>query len=80
MQPFPTGAAMDNRDVKASEMTGDPRISFADGAWRVHSQTENKFYRVNPSPSAAFCECEDFQLRQRRASTFSPSGYCWSVR
>jgi transposase len=60
-----TGAAMDNRDVKASEMTGDARISFQAGEWHVHSQTESKYYRVNPSPTATACECEDFQLRQK---------------
>jgi transposase len=49
--------------VKALEMTGDVRISFQAGAWQVHSQTENRYYKVNPSATAAACECEDFQLR-----------------
>ena len=54
---------MNSREVKACEMTGDSRISFRDGAWHVHSQTTSRYYRVNPSPAAASCECEDFALR-----------------
>ena len=55
---------MDNREVKALEITGDVRISFAAGAWHVHSQTGNGCYKVNPSPTAPACECEDFALRR----------------
>jgi hypothetical protein len=59
-----TGArTMDLRTVKATEISVDMRISFADGSWRVHSQTGSRFYKVDPSPSAAACECEDFALR-----------------
>jgi len=54
---------MDAREVKALEMTGDGRISFHAGAWHVHSQTTSRYYKVNPSPSAAACECDDFALR-----------------
>src|SRR5438270_4052446 len=54
---------MDAREVKAWEMTGDQRVSFRDGAWHVHSQTTSRYYRVNPSPAAPACECEDFALR-----------------
>ena len=54
---------MDVRAVKATEISADMRISFADGSWRVHSQTASRFYKVNPSPSAPACECDDFGLR-----------------
>ena len=67
---------MDAREVKALEITGDMRISFAAGCWCVHSQTSGRVYKVNPSPTAPACECEDFALRQSRASTSSPSGCC----
>ena len=56
---------MDSREAKACEMTGDARISFRDGAWQVHSQTTSRYYRVNPSPTAPACECEDFALRAK---------------
>ncbi len=56
---------MDAREVKACEMTGDARISFRDGSWHVHSQSASRFYRVNPSPTAPACECEDFALRAK---------------
>lgn len=54
---------MDNREAKAWEMTGDSRISFRDGLWHVHSQSMNRFYKVNPSATTPACECEDFALR-----------------
>jgi len=54
---------MDVREIKATEITGDVRISFAGGSWRVHSQTSSRTYAVNPSPSAPACECDDFALR-----------------
>ncbi len=54
---------MEPRDVKAQELTGDSRIAFRDGAWHVHSQTTSRYYKVNPSPTAPACECEDFALR-----------------
>ena len=54
---------MDVREVKACEMSGDSRIAFRDGAWHVHSQSASRFYKVNPSPTAPACECEDFALR-----------------
>jgi transposase len=56
---------MEAREVKAQEMSGDGRIAFRDGAWHVHSQTTSRYYRVNPSPTAASCECEDFALRAK---------------
>ena len=59
-------------------MTGDARIRFAGGCWEVHSQTTSHFYKVNPSPTAASCECEDFALRANRASTSWPSACCLS--
>jgi transposase len=54
---------MDLRTVKATEISADMRISFADGSWRVHSQTASRYYKVNPNPSALSCECDDFALR-----------------
>lgn len=54
---------MEIREAKAWAMTGDARVSFSGGSWKVHSQTESRYYSVNPSPSAAACECEDFALR-----------------
>ena len=54
---------METREVKALELTGDARISFRDGSWHVHSQSANRFYRVNPSATMPACECEDFALR-----------------
>jgi hypothetical protein len=54
---------MDTREVKAWEMTGDARISFAAGSWHVQSQTSSLRYKVNPSAVAPSCSCEDFQLR-----------------
>ena len=53
---------MESREVKACEMTGDSRIAFKDGAWHVHSQTTSRYYKVNPSPTAPACECDDFAL------------------
>ena len=54
---------MDTREAKACEMTGDSQVSFRAGAWRVHSQTESRYYKVNPSPAAPACENADFALR-----------------
>jgi transposase len=54
---------MDARDVKALELTGSTRISYANGMWLVPSQSANVRYRVNPSASAPDCSCEDFQTR-----------------
>jgi transposase len=54
---------MNSREIKAWELTGDVRISFVSGSWHVHSQVNTTRYRVNPSPTAPSCECEDFQLR-----------------
>ena len=53
---------MDAREVKAQEMTGNAQIRFAGGCWEVHSQTTSRYYKVNPSPAAPSCECEDFAL------------------
>ena len=54
---------MDVRDIKATELSGSVKISFVGGLWRIHSQTGHRTYKVNPSPSAPACECDDFQLR-----------------
>jgi transposase len=54
---------MDARDVKSLEITGNSRITYAGGIWLVPSQSANVRYRVNPSPSAPDCSCEDFQTR-----------------
>jgi transposase len=56
---------MDMRELKALELAAKSRITFADGAWLVPSQTSiGTVYRVaiGDTPS---CECEDFQLRQQ---------------
>jgi transposase len=53
-------------EVKALELTGDPRISFADGVWTVPSQTSPSVrYQVNPSLASPSCTCEHFQLTAR---------------
>ena len=56
---------MDNRDVKALELTGSYRISYMAGAWYVPSQSSTARHKVDPSPTNPSCTCEDFQLRQR---------------
>jgi hypothetical protein len=56
---------MDNRDVKALELTGSSRISYMAGAWYVPSQSSTSRHKVDPSPTNPSCTCEDFQLRQR---------------
>ena len=54
---------MDLAHVKVLEITGDARISFADGFWRVPSQAyPGKRYKVDPHPLNPHCECEAFQL------------------
>ena len=71
---------MEAREVKARELTGDARISFRDGAWHVHSQTTSRYYRVNPSPTAPACECEDFALRaQAVQARHWPFASCWTA-
>ena len=51
---------------KSLEMTRDQRITFADGAWLVPSQTTAGVrYRVDPSAAKPSCECEQFQLTLR---------------
>jgi hypothetical protein len=54
---------MDLRELKALELAARAKITFANGLWRVPSQTSpSTSYRVTiATPS---CECEDFQLRQ----------------
>lgn len=69
---------MDIREVKACEMTGDARISFRDGSWHVHSQSASRFYKVNPSPTAPACECDDFALNG--SGTGKPCKHILAVR
>ena len=70
---------MEAREVKACEMTGDQRIAFRDGTmWHVHSQTTSRYYRVNPSPTAASCECDDFALHG--SGTGEPCKHIMAVR
>ncbi|HBI43972.1 MAG TPA: hypothetical protein DDY78_14140 [Planctomycetales bacterium] len=54
---------MESQDVKAREMTGDARASFSGGSWKVHSQTESRYYKVNPSPTAAANSESGFAIR-----------------
>ena len=58
------GCLVDLRELKALELAARAKIVFADGAWRVPSQSKAGTYRViiDEPPS---CECEDFQLRQQ---------------
>jgi transposase len=56
---------MDARDVKAMELTGNTRIAYVAGTWMVPSQSSAGRHKVNPSPTAPSCTCEDFQLRNR---------------
>ena len=56
---------MDMRELKALELAAKSRITFADGAWLVPSQTSiGTVYRVTIGDTPS-CECEDFQLRQQ---------------
>src|SRR5882757_5015975 len=54
---------MDVRELKALEIAARSRITFADGAWSVPSQSSGAKYRVvlGADPS---CTCDDFQLRK----------------
>jgi transposase len=55
---------MEAREVKAVEVTGDPRILFKNGVWSVPSQANGSVrYKVNPSLTAPSCDCDDFALR-----------------
>src|SRR5688572_13845005 len=54
---------MDMREAKALEIAARCRLTFADGAWSVPSQTSGTRYRVTLNPPG--CTCEDFQLRQQ---------------
>src|ERR1700757_4635251 len=45
--PSPEGVAVDMRELKALELAAKSRITFADGAWLVPSQTSiGTVYRV----------------------------------
>jgi transposase len=51
-------------EVKATEVTADPRIVFKNGIWLVPSQANGSVrYRVNPSLTNPSCDCDDFALR-----------------
>src|SRR6516225_5158320 len=62
---LPDGCGMDLRELKALEIAARSRLTFADGAWLVPSQTTGKNYRVTLGDSPT-CQCEGFQLRQGR--------------
>lgn len=55
---------MDSRELKALEIAARQRITFADGAWFVPSQSGSGKYRVTLQPSET-CTCDDFALRQQ---------------
>src|SRR5262245_50778541 len=57
------GVAVDMRQLKALELAARSRITFANGAWSVPSQTSATKYRVTLGNPAS-CTCEDFLLRQ----------------
>src|SRR5438128_1881411 len=59
------GPPMDMRELKGLELAARGRITWADGAWSVPSQSTGGAYRVVTWPGAESCECEDFQLRQQ---------------
>jgi hypothetical protein len=61
---------MGARTTKAWERTGDVRISFVNGSWHVHSQANAGRYAVNPSSTALYCACEDYQLRGQPCKHF----------
>ena len=55
---------MELRELKALGIAARSKIAFADGVWRVPSQTApGTKYRVTLDPPA--CQCEDFALRQQ---------------
>src|SRR5947209_19145696 len=56
------GVAVDLRELKGLEIAARCRIEFADGAWRVPSQTGNGRYTVKLKPGEESCSCEDFSL------------------
>jgi transposase len=57
---------MEAREVKALEMTGDPRIMFSGGVWTVPSQTNPSLrYKVNPSQLNPSCECASWELNRQ---------------
>jgi transposase len=55
---------MDMRELKGLELAARARITFADGAWQVPSQSSaSTKYRVTLNPVS--CSCEDYQLHQK---------------
>ena len=55
---------MDLRELKALEIAARCKITFADGAWLVPSQSSpGSKYRVTIDPPSV--QCEDFALRQQ---------------
>jgi transposase len=56
---------MDMRELKGLELAARARITFADGAWSVPSQTGNGKYRVILAPGASTCTCDDFGLTSK---------------
>jgi transposase len=54
---------MDMRELKGLEIAARSKLTFADGAWSVPSQSGGGTYRVTLDP--VFCGCEDFALRQQ---------------
>ena len=56
--------SVDLRELKALEIAARSRITFADGAWSVPSQSSpTTTYRVTFGERPS-CECEDWQLRK----------------
>ena len=56
---------MDFRELQGLEIAARFKVVFAEGAWRVPSQsTAGKIYRVTLG-DLMNCECDDFQLRRK---------------
>jgi transposase len=56
---------MDMRELRGMEIAARCRITFADGAWLVPSQSSSGKYRVVLKPGEDSCTCEDFILHQQ---------------
>jgi transposase len=55
---------MDMRELKGLEIAARAKLTFADGAWLVPSQSSTtKKYRITLDP--VNCTCEDFELHQQ---------------
>jgi len=71
------GCDMDMRELKALEIAARAKITFDGTCWHVPSQSSPSMtYRVTIGAQPS-CQCEDFELRQQRASTSSLPG--WSA-